>query len=208
MGGITDTITTPTSTTNPDLPSPWTNYAPPLRNPFHPANNNNTSSSSRSTATSSPFCSPDSSPTNTSRRHRFSTSLNRMRNRSRSGSPFTMRSATSSLRISSLLLRRRPSAVDLALSEERCRCSEDSIEKIGLGLMEPRPVDPMPMPMPMPLVVGDMGMGMDARVLDFELEGVGNGVGIGTSDYIDSLRIGSRPRFVMGGIREVMEGTA
>lgn len=123
-----------------------------------------------------------------------------------------MRSATSSLRLSSLLLRRRPSAVDLALSEERCRCSEDSIEKIGLGLMEPRPVDPMPVPMamPMPMIVGDMDANMNAHmnmnmnmsmglVFDFEPDGDFN--------HIDSLRIGSKPRFVMGGIFEVMEGS-
>ncbi|KKZ68578.1 hypothetical protein EMCG_01027 [[Emmonsia] crescens] len=189
------------------LPSPWTNYTLPLRNSFP------YTASSRST-TSSPRYSPDSSPTSTGRRHRFSASMNRICSRSRSGSPYTMRSATSSLRLSSLLLRRRPSAVDLALSEERCRCSEDSIEKIGLGLMEPRPVDPMPVPMamPMPMIVGDMDANMNAPmnmnmnmnmsmglVFDFEPDGDFN--------HIDSLRIGSKPRFVMGGIFEVMEGS-
>lgn len=29
----------------------------------------------------------------------------------------------------------------MALSEERARCDGDSIERQGLGLMEPRPVD-------------------------------------------------------------------
>lgn len=33
------------------------------------------------------------------------------------------------------------SKIDLALSEERSRCDEDSVERQGLGLMEPRPVD-------------------------------------------------------------------
>ncbi|KAJ5794032.1 hypothetical protein N7457_000631 [Penicillium paradoxum] len=42
---------------------------------------------------------------------------------------------------SSMILRRRLSKIDLALSEERSRCNEDSIERQGLGLMEPRPVD-------------------------------------------------------------------
>ncbi|KAJ5185367.1 hypothetical protein N7491_006764 [Penicillium cf. griseofulvum] len=41
---------------------------------------------------------------------------------------------------SSRVLRQRPSKTDLALSEERLRCNEDSIERQGLGLMEPRPV--------------------------------------------------------------------
>ncbi|KAK2792198.1 hypothetical protein FQN50_010048 [Emmonsiellopsis sp. PD_5] len=180
------------------LPSPWTNYTPPLRNPFTSSNLPRSSS-----ATNSPPCSPDASPTSTTtsrRHHRFS--LNRMR--SRSGSPFTMRSASasgsSSLRLSSLILRRRPSAVDLALSEERCRCSGDSVEKIGLGMMEPRPVDPMPMPVSTIMMEDtDMGMNSMDRMVDFEAEG---------SYYVDALRIGSQPRFVMGGIFEVMEGTA
>ncbi|KLJ09279.1 hypothetical protein EMPG_15306 [Blastomyces silverae] len=192
MDGITETSEL--------LPSPWTNYTQPpptqLRNPFHYAR-------SRSTA-SSPLSSPDSSPTSRSRRHRFSTSMSRMCTRSRSGSPLTMRSATSSLRLSALLLRRRPSAVDLALSEERCRCSEDSVEKIGLELMEPRPVDPIPVP----LVVGDvdatMNMNMNNSSMGFLFEFEQDG----DVNHIDSLRIGSKPRFVMGGIFEVMEGLA
>ncbi|PGH01381.1 hypothetical protein GX51_05313 [Blastomyces parvus] len=192
MDGITETSEL--------LPSPWTNCTQPppipLRNPFHYAR-------SRST-TSSPLSSPDSSPTSRSRRHRFSTSMSRMCSRSRSGSPLTMRSATSSLRLSSLLLRRRPSAVDLALSEELCRCNEDSVEKLGLGLMEPRPVDPILAP----LVVGDADATMNMNMnngnmgLLFELEQDGH------INHTDSLRIGSKPRFVMGGIFEVMEGSA
>ncbi|KAJ5382805.1 hypothetical protein N7517_000716 [Penicillium concentricum] len=42
---------------------------------------------------------------------------------------------------SSMVLRQRPSKTDMALSEERSRCDGDSIERQGLGLMEPRPVD-------------------------------------------------------------------
>ncbi|EKV17362.1 hypothetical protein Pdw03_1762 [Penicillium digitatum] len=42
---------------------------------------------------------------------------------------------------SAMVVRRRPSKIDMALSEERSRCDEDSIERQGLGLMEPRPVD-------------------------------------------------------------------
>ncbi|CAI7580562.1 unnamed protein product [Penicillium manginii] len=44
-------------------------------------------------------------------------------------------------RSSMMVVRRRPSAIDLALSEERSRCTCDSIERQGLDLMEPRPVD-------------------------------------------------------------------
>ncbi|KAJ5767210.1 uncharacterized protein N7511_004826 [Penicillium nucicola] len=69
-------------------------------------------------------------------------------------------------RSSMMVVRRRPSAIDMALSEEQSRCDGNSIERQGLGLMEPRPVD---------------------------LQG----------------RVGEvQPRFVMGGIFEVMEGRA
>ncbi|OAX77769.1 hypothetical protein ACJ72_07928 [Emergomyces africanus] len=182
------------------LPSPWTHYTPPLRNPFNCTSSTSSCNSSSRSTTSSPLSSPDSSPTSTSRRHRFSPSINPMCSRSRSGSPFTMHSATSSLRLSSLLLRRRPSAVDLALSEERCRCSGDSVEKIGLGLMEPRPVDPMPVSMPM--IVGGIDANVNANNVNMAM-----GQAFGDIKPIDSLRIGSKPRFVMGGIFEVMEGS-
>ncbi|KAJ5588890.1 hypothetical protein N7537_011568 [Penicillium hordei] len=42
---------------------------------------------------------------------------------------------------SAMFVRRRPSKIDMALSEERARCDGDSIERQGLELMEPRPVD-------------------------------------------------------------------
>jgi hypothetical protein len=38
-----------------------------------------------------------------------------------------------------MVLRRRPSKIDMVLTEERSRCDGDSIERQGLGLMEPRP---------------------------------------------------------------------
>ncbi|KAJ5481667.1 hypothetical protein N7475_000479 [Penicillium sp. IBT 31633x] len=44
-------------------------------------------------------------------------------------------------RSSMMVVRRRLSKIDMALSEERSRCDGDSIERQGLGLMEPRPVD-------------------------------------------------------------------
>ncbi|OQD69926.1 hypothetical protein PENDEC_c028G04434 [Penicillium decumbens] len=84
----------------------------------------------------------------------------------------------SSLRI----LRHRPSAVDMVLNEERSRCHGDAIERAGLDLMEPRPID------------------MKSHTQ--------------RSCSIGAERRDSRgmpvhePRFVMGGIFEVMEGRA
>lgn len=99
--------------------------------------------------------------------------------RSRSQSPLRLPASTTISgrrgrgRLSSLfwLLRRRPSRAELALSEERTRCDGDAIERKGLGLLEPRPVDPV----------------------------------VDAVDEIDCGRPGI-PRFVMGGIEEVMEG--
>lgn len=82
-----------------------------------------------------------------------------------------IRSALSQL----LLVRRRPSKVDLALSEERARCDTDIIERKGLGLLEPRPVS--------------------------------SGPGTGMGDHDEGGDYG-QPRFVMGGISEVLEGRA
>ncbi|EYE95357.1 uncharacterized protein EURHEDRAFT_402551 [Aspergillus ruber CBS 135680] len=99
------------------------------------------------------------------------------------------------------LLRRRPSKIDLALSEERARCDEDAAERKGVGLLEPRPVDPAPAPVP----VSDMSSG-DER-------------GLGSRSSMQSLSAGflspvlptslpAQPRFVMGGIEEVLAGEA
>lgn len=110
--------------------------------------------------------------------------------RSRSGSPFTLRSAISR-RPSAFFLRRRPSAVDLALSEERSRCDEDSIERTGLGLMEPRPIDPVPLSMGFPTdIFGDMDSMINGKASP------------------DLQTHHQQPRFVLGGIFEVMEGHA
>ncbi|GLA74138.1 hypothetical protein AtubIFM55763_005079 [Aspergillus tubingensis] len=108
-------------------------------------------------------------------------------NRSRSQSPFRYyhhHHRPSSM--SMMLLRRRPSKVDLALSEERSRADEDKIERLGLDLMEPRPVDPL------------LGVG-------FALDSMDDSV-FGSMDGGVLERSGSQPRFVMGGIFEVMEG--
>lgn len=86
-----------------------------------------------------------------------------------------------------MLLRRRPSAVDMALNEERSRCHEDAIERAGLDLMEPRPVD-MKGEVPAFNTQRPRSIGAESRD--------SRGVPV------------QQPRFVMGGIFEVMEGRA
>ncbi|KAJ5578036.1 uncharacterized protein N7459_007000 [Penicillium hispanicum] len=101
-------------------------------------------------------------------------------------------------RSSLMVVRRRPSAVDMALSEERSRCDGDAIERQGLDLMEPRPVD-----MNMHASLATPGMNLDAASPSTP-----------PSKARASFSAGSRgvvvqqPRFVMGGIFEVMEGRA
>ena len=125
-----------------------------------------------------------------------------------------------------MLLRRRPSAIDMALSEERSRCDGNAIERQGLDLMEPRPVG------------CGMGNGFE-RVRSVSGEtlsssrgegrgleagsgpsvttgGPGSGSGLASASSVgaerDSRRVSgsvvNQPRFVMGGIFEVMEGRA
>ncbi|KAJ5915636.1 hypothetical protein N7466_011569 [Penicillium verhagenii] len=102
-------------------------------------------------------------------------------------------------RSSLMVIRRRPSAVELVLSEERSRCDDDSIERQGLDLMEPRPVE-MKMNM-------NMGMSMNTNMH----------VAIDSNMKVQSAALSSNggsvpqqqhqpPRYVMGGIFEVMEG--
>lgn len=121
-----------------------------------------------------------------------------------------------------MLLRRRPSAVDMALSEERSRCDGNAIERQGLDLMEPRPVD----------MRIDVGVGSS---LGGFVNATGNssgntfaavnsrtttGRGCMSYQHRQSLKNQSsnstmnananqsQPPFVMGGIFEVMEGRA
>lgn len=44
-------------------------------------------------------------------------------------------------RSSMMVLRSRPSKTDMVLTEERSRCDGNPIERQGLGLMEPRPIE-------------------------------------------------------------------
>lgn len=175
-------------------PSPLADFGLSLHTGYH---HHRTESDSASASPSSVTASPTSSPSSTFhsfyRKHRFSGS-NRADSdsRSRSRSPFTVASFSS--RGSPVFLRHRPSAVDLALSEERSRCDEDAIERIGLSMMEPRPVDPIPIAMDLNAhVLGDIASERNSWI----------------QSQNQSMRVSPQPpRFVMGGIFEVMEGEA
>lgn len=81
----------------------------------------------------------------------------------------------------------------MALNEERSRCDGDAIERAGLGLMEPRPVD----------MKGEM------HVPTFHAQGSGTRPRSIGAESRDSRGMPvQQPRFVMGGIFEVMEGRA
>lgn len=186
------------STTNTLAPS----SSPPTSNPlglylstsFRPTGSDCSVSPLSSTATS-PTSSPPTSPFRRGQYRSLSRSPDSHGNRSQS--PFRL---SASLKRSSLaILRRRPSAVDLALSDERSRCCEDSVERQGLTLMEPRPVDPVAIP-----------MDLDANV--FPSLNVDNSRGsfqsLNQTQSQTQERNPQQPRFVMGGIFEVMEGSA
>jgi hypothetical protein len=120
-----------------------------------------------------------------------------------------------------IILRRRPSNIDILLQQEHSRASIDAIERQGLELLEPRPVDldpfnprgmvqPQSRPtvtqarLPIQSPISNAGIGNDG----------GHGVDKDTrpqerldvSMQIDGLISHSQPRFVMSGIFETMEG--
>ncbi|KAL1953209.1 hypothetical protein VTO42DRAFT_3393 [Malbranchea cinnamomea] len=179
-------------------PSPWPSVKPTLYNPFiinkaqsspNRARSDSdcfscSSSPFTSSTTTSPGCSPQSSPT--SERPAHSSRFGRYSNRQ----------GNSKLRriSSTFFSRRRPSSVDVALSEERLRCAEDEIERIGLEMMEPRPVDPIP-------------TGLDVLLDKLRSENTENRIGI--RDKVNGFGAlvspPHQPRFVMGGIFEIME---
>jgi hypothetical protein len=173
-----------------------------------PLSSTTTSPASSPTSPFRRLCRPSWFPANDNKIDTSLTTSTEERSRSRSQSPFrlsfnlnnTLRRPSSSLLF---LLRRRPSKIDLALSEERSRCDEDAIERQGLGLLEPRPVDPAPAP----ATVFDMSVGLR--------ESGREGLGLGSRSSMQSLSAGvlapvtpSQPRFVMGGIEEVLAGEA
>ncbi|KAE8355548.1 hypothetical protein BDV28DRAFT_34463 [Aspergillus coremiiformis] len=140
-----------------------------------------------SSTTNSPTSSPTSPFRRFNRGYRPTSGSRSDTSDSRSQSPFRLSSVFR--RPSLVFLGHRPSKVDLALSEERSRCDEDAIERQGLNLMEPRPVDPVGIPM-------DLNANIFSSV-----------AGDRSSAQSQSSRM-SQPRFVMGGIFEVMEGRA
>lgn len=177
---------------------------PPTSNPlslylstsFRPGGSDCSISPLSSNATS-PASSPPTSPFR----------LGHYRSLSRSPDGHDKRSQSSfrppaSLRRSSLsLLRRHPSAVELDLSEERSRADEDSIERQGLNLMEPRPVDPVTIPMDL-----DVNVFRDTNTGRGSFQSLNQAPSQGRGQALE--RNPQRPRFVMGGIFEVMEGSA
>jgi hypothetical protein len=76
----------------------------------------------------------------------------------------------------------------MALNEERSRCDGDAIERAGLDLMEPRPVD----------MKGDVPFHTNTQ----------RPRSIGAESRDSRGMPVQQPRFVMGGIFEVMEGRA
>ncbi|KAF7588842.1 hypothetical protein BBP40_005089 [Aspergillus hancockii] len=175
----------PNLTSSPDL-SLHTSFQPPQD---RVCSDGYSTASPLSSTTNSPTSSPTSSPFRRFNRGYRAISGSRSDPGdpgSRSQSPFRLSSVFR--RPSLVFLRHRPSKVDLALSEERTRCDEDAIERQGLDLMEPRPVDPVGIP-----------MDLNANVYSV--------AGDRSSVQSQSSRL-SQPRFVMGGIVEVMEGRA
>ncbi|RMJ24799.1 hypothetical protein PHISP_04348 [Aspergillus sp. HF37] len=175
---------------------------PPSANPlglclstsFRPAGSD-CSVSPLSSAATSPTSSPPTSPFRRGQYCSLSRSPDGLG--SRSQSPFRL---SSSARCSSLaLLRHRPSSIDLALSEERTRCDGDSIERQGLNLMEPRPVDPVTIPMNLDTNVFPV---LDGSHEPFQSMNQVQDQGQAQAENPQ------HPRFVMGGIFEVMEGSA
>lgn len=111
-----------------------------------------------------------------------------------------------------VLLRRRPSKIDMALSAERSRYDCDAIERQGLDLLEPRPVDPAFAFEPLTLGLGcSCEEVWAAREAGSRLSGMSasrySESGSSCSSYSREGRM-AQPKFVMGGIFEVMEGRA
>ena len=174
---------------------------PPTTNPFGLYLHTSTrpggseySTSPFSSATTSPTSSPPTSPFRRALCHRNLSRSPDGHDRSQSpplGLPAALR------RSSLVLLRRRPSAVEVALSEERSRCDEDSIERQGLNLMEPRPIEP----------VSIIPMDLDASVFPKDRRGSFQSMTHIVQPGQGRCLLNQQPRFVMGGIDEVMEGS-
>ncbi|KAL2818273.1 hypothetical protein BJX63DRAFT_429209 [Aspergillus granulosus] len=112
---------------------------------------------------------------------------------------------------SPIVFHRRPSSIDTILRLERTRCDVDLIERQGLSLLEPRPVNLDP-------IGASMGLGIDPRsqqlppvtparipTMDSDSSIRENRLSSSSTEHT-SAKLLSQPRFVLGGIFEVMEG--
>ena len=206
------------------LPSPFSPL--PLQTNLHNLNHSETSSPPSSRTTS-----PPSSPTSRKNphygpalyQHHPTSTPNDHEHHAHPHAVSILPCAVLRGRSSMMLLRRRPSAIDMALSEERSRCDGNAIERQGLDLMEPRPVG-CGMGNGFERVrsvsgetLSSSGRGMGAgRGPSVTTGGPGSGSGLASASSVgaerDSRRVSgsvvNQPRFVMGGIFEVMEGRA
>ncbi|KAL4905982.1 hypothetical protein BDW74DRAFT_14973 [Aspergillus multicolor] len=125
-------------------------------------------------------------------------------------------------RATATVLRRRPSNIDILLQQEHARASVDAVERKGLDLLEPRPVDLEPID---PVGINVRGVQLQPGITRYRLpaqspinnHGIDNdGHGdvknerspnqLGGAAQAEGMNPHSQPRFVMGGIFEVMEG--
>ncbi|KAI9373065.1 hypothetical protein BJX61DRAFT_405235 [Aspergillus egyptiacus] len=122
-----------------------------------------------------------------------------------------------SQRVLSLLHNHNPSKIDTILRQERTRYDEDAVERQGLDLLEPRPVDLDPIGIDARLRIQSDSRHFQRRspltVTQARMPGHGHGHGLVDERgrvvppaSVSSLAPVSQPRFVMGGIFEVMEG--
>ncbi|RDW76492.1 uncharacterized protein DSM5745_06484 [Aspergillus mulundensis] len=122
--------------------------------------------------------------------------------------------------VTATVLRRRPSNIDILLQQEHTRASINEIERKGLDLLEPRPVDLEPIG---PVGINARGVQLQPIVTRDRLptqspinnHGIDNENDGGHGDdrnqidgaaQAEGMNTHSQPRFVMGGIFEVMEG--
>ena len=169
---------TPVSMTDVDSLSPLSTLCVSLHDAFHGQTHHHAYSpcSSPSTTTISPYSSQATSPSSSLRASKRYSTFSRPLSFAPFPPPsFGLRSSSRS-RSSLRLLRRRPSAVDLALEAERQ--SAHHHETLGLALLEPRPV------LEVPVSLGFSQI-FDGTPLEEDCE--------------------NQP-FVMGGSLEVMEG--
>ncbi|KAL4786055.1 hypothetical protein BJX76DRAFT_322387 [Aspergillus varians] len=169
------------------------NYYSATSAPNSPLSSTSTITSSNRTLPSSPT-SPSLSPTLFQHPSPISDKLNPSHNHTQS---------------TGLILRRRLSNIDTLLRQERSRATRDVIERQGLDLLEPRPVELDPIGMDTRLQVHATQTRLPIRRSTGSGDGRGQNWLSSGSAQLEGLGDGfqlSQPRFVMGGIFEVMEG--